>query len=101
MSGGEVDDMAARTDRIEARVEPDRAERIRFASTLLHQSTSSFVVDAATDRAERVIADHAYTAVPSDYFDKLLAALDEPARPVPALVRAVAEVAENPAFKRA
>lgn len=92
--------MATRTDRVEARVEPERAERIRFASTLLHQSMSSFMVDAAADRAEQVIADHAYTAVPSDYFDKLLAALDEPAQPIPALARAVAEVAENPAFKR-
>jgi uncharacterized protein (DUF1778 family) len=78
-----------RTDRIEARVEPARAERIRYAADLAHTSMSAFVVDAAVEKAERVIAEHRETVVPSDFFDSLLAALDETTS-VPALRKAAA-----------
>lgn len=76
-----------RTDRIEARVEPERAERIRYAADLARTSMSAFVVDAAAEKAERIIAEHRETAVPSDFFDSLLAALDE-AKVVPSLGKA-------------
>lgn len=89
-----------RTDRVEARIDPDSAARIRFASDLTHQSMSGFMVAAAVERAEYVIAEHAYTTVPSDYFDKLLAALDTPVEPMPALSRAVEFHRANPRFKR-
>lgn len=92
--------MGARTSRIEARVEPERADRIRYASRMLHTSVSAFVVDAATEKAERVIAEQTTTEVPSAYYDRLLAALDEPPRAVPMLVRAARRVAEAPAFER-
>lgn len=78
-----------RTDRIEARVESERAERIRYAAGLAHASMSAFVVDAAVEKAERVIAEHRETVVPFDFFDLLLAALDE-ATPNPALRKAAA-----------
>lgn len=81
--------MAERTDRIEARVEPERAERIRYAAALTHTSVSSFVVDAAVEKAEEVIGEERETIVPSDFFDSLLEALDEPPEVVPALKRAV------------
>lgn len=78
-----------RTDRIEARVAPERAQRIRFAADLSDTSMSAFVVDAASERAERVIAEHRETVLPSDFFDDVLAALDEPAPAVaPALAKA-------------
>ena len=77
--------MSTRIDRIEARVAPERADRIRQAAELAHQSVSSFVIDAAEERAERVILEHRETVVPSSFFDDLLAALDEPATAVPAL----------------
>jgi len=94
--------MTTRTERIEARVEPDRAERIRFASALMHTSLSGFMVDAASEKAERVIAETSYTMVPDDYFDNLLAALDEPAQqPIEALQAAAARVVKEPAFKQA
>lgn len=92
--------MAHRTDRIEARIEPDRAGRIRLASELLHTSVSSFMVEAAAEKAEEVIAEHAYTLVPDDYFNQLLAALDKPPAGVPKLVEAAAKVAAAPAFKQ-
>jgi len=93
--------MSTRTERIEARVEPDRAERIRFASSLSHTSVSGFMVDAASEKAEQVIAQASYTMVPSDYFDTLLAALDEPVEPIEALQAAAARVVEEPVFKQA
>lgn len=93
-------DMRERADRIEARVQPERAKRIRLASRLLQTSVSAFVVDAAAEKAEQVIAEHAYTSVPNKYFDRLLAALDEPPVPIPALVRAAERVRKRPAFRR-
>jgi uncharacterized protein (DUF1778 family) len=68
---------AMRADRIEARVEPERAKRIRYAAKLAHTSTSAFVVDAAAERAEQVIAEQRETVVPAQFFDSLLKALDE------------------------
>jgi uncharacterized protein (DUF1778 family) len=81
----------ARTARIELRAEPEREERIRFAAQLRHQSVSSFVLDAASDRAEEVIADSAVTLVPSAFFDELLAALDRPPKKNAALARRAAQ----------
>ncbi len=92
--------MATRTDRIEARIEPERAERIRFASQLVDESMSAFMVLAAADRAERMIAEHNYTDVDDNYFQRLLAALDEPAGEVLALADAARRVAEQTAFER-
>ena len=93
--------MAARTERIEARIDPDSAERIRYASALEQTSMSGFVVAAATEKAERVIAEHAYTLVPRDYFDRLLEVLDEAAAPMPELAAVVRRERDQPRFRRA
>ena len=93
--------MASRTERIEARIDPDSAERIRYASALEHTSLSGFMVAAAAEKAERVIAEHAYTLVPSDYFDRLLEILDQPAEPVPELAAVARREREQPRFQRA
>ena len=61
---------------------------------------SAFMVRAAADRAKQVIAEHAFTGVDDGYFERLLAALDEPASRVPALDDAAHQVAEQPAFER-
>jgi uncharacterized protein (DUF1778 family) len=92
--------MGTKTERIEARVDPDSAARIRHASELTHTSVSGFVVAAATEKAESVIAEHAYTLVPDQYFDRLLAALDGPVEPMPKLEAAAAKQRERPTFKR-
>ena len=93
--------MATRTERIEARIQPDQAERIRFASSLMHTSLSGFMVEAASEKAEQVIAEASYTIVPDDYFDNLLAALDEPVQPIQALQAAAVRAVKEPAFKQA
>lgn len=86
--------MAVRTRRIEARVEPERMERIRRAAELQHASISAFVVDAAEEKAEQVILEQHETFVPSRFFDELLAALDRPPVVVPALSRAAQRATE-------
>lgn len=83
--------MATRTERIEARVDPERASRIRCAAELAHASVSAFVVDAAVERAERILVEHHTTTVPSQFFDRLLAALDEP----PVVASSIEKAAER------
>jgi uncharacterized protein (DUF1778 family) len=86
--------MAVKTDRVEMRVSPEQRDRIERAAALSGASMSSFVVAAAVRRADEVISEHASTVVPVDYFDKLLAALNEPAEPSPRL-QAAARAAQK------
>lgn len=79
-----------RTARIEIRSEPEREERIRQAAGLVHQSVSSFMLDAASDRAEQVIVAARTTVVPDAFFSQLLAGLDEPVQANKALTERAA-----------
>jgi len=75
--------------RLEFRVRPETKAQIERAAALVDTPVSEFVRSAAEDRAERVMAEHeAHTRVPAEFFDELLAALDAPAEPSPALARA-------------
>ncbi|MDQ2836474.1 MAG: DUF1778 domain-containing protein [Actinomycetota bacterium] len=75
------------TARIELRVDPDVKSRIEQAATFGETSISSFVLTAAQERADEVIRQH--TVVPADFFDALIAELDEPATVNDAVTRAV------------
>jgi len=86
--------MASRSERVEARLSPEDRERIERAARFEGRSLSSFIVDAAIDRAEQVLAESTVTVVPADYFDQLVAALDEPDR-APRLARAVARASQD------
>lgn len=79
--------MAVKTDRLEARLSPDERKRIEQAASASGVSVSAFMVGAAVDRADEIIAAATTTVVPADYFDSLLAALDEP-EPAPRLAGA-------------
>jgi uncharacterized protein (DUF1778 family) len=70
--------VGSRTARIELRADPEREQRIRYAAELAHQSVSAFVLEAAAQRAEAVIAASSATVGPSDWFDALWSALDAP-----------------------
>lgn len=70
--------MAVKTDRLEARLSPDERARIERAASTSGMSVSAFLVGAAVDRADEVIAATTTTLVPAEYFDALVAALDEP-----------------------
>jgi len=80
--------MATRTERIEARVAPRDRARIDKAAALEGQSVSAFMVTAAAEKADEVIAARTTSVVPTDYFDHLLAAIDR-ADGAPRLARAV------------
>lgn len=79
--------MATKTERVEARLSSAQREMIDRAAAFEGQSMSSFIVAAAAEKAEQVIAAQTTTAVPSEYFDRLLAAIDQ-AEPAPRLKRA-------------
>ena len=83
--------MATRTSRLELRADPERERRIRFAAELNRQSVSAFVLDAAGEKAERVIAASTATSVPSEFFDKLWEALEAPPAPNEPLRRRAGE----------
>lgn len=79
--------MPTRTERIEARIAPRDRARIDRAAALEGQSVSAFMVTAAAEKADHVIAARTTTGVPGDYFDRLLEAIDRAAR-APRLGRA-------------
>ncbi|HZL06487.1 MAG TPA: DUF1778 domain-containing protein [Coriobacteriia bacterium] len=62
---------------------------IARAARLLNASVSSFVVGAALEKAETVVARADRTIMPAAQFDEMIAALDDPA-PVPELVALIA-----------
>jgi uncharacterized protein (DUF1778 family) len=68
--------------RFEFRLRAEAKRRIEQAAELVHESTSDFARTAAEERADRVLQEHYMaTVVPADFFDQLLDALDQPARP--------------------
>lgn len=59
--------------------------RLRLAADLSHTKMSTFVLGAAEEKADKVIAEHATTWVPADFFDTFYGSLDAPVRPNPDL----------------
>lgn len=86
--------MSTRSERIEARLSADERARIERAARFEGRSLSSFIVEAAVERADQILAEPTVTVVPADYFDRLVAALDEPG-PAPRLGRAADHVRRN------
>jgi uncharacterized protein (DUF1778 family) len=78
---------ASRTERIELRAQPARARRIRQAARLRGQSLSAFMLEAATQSAEEVIASATTTPVSPRFFDELWAALGTLPNPNASLVK--------------
>jgi uncharacterized protein (DUF1778 family) len=78
-----------KTARIELRAEPEQEEHIRAAAHLAHQSLSAFTLTAAVERADAVRATWSTTTVSSEFFDQLLAALDQPPQGNEALAEVV------------
>ncbi|HVR79940.1 MAG TPA: DUF1778 domain-containing protein [Acidimicrobiia bacterium] len=86
--------MAVKTDRMEARVSPEERQQIERAAAVAGLSVSAFMVNAAVDRADKVMAEATTTTVPAGYFDALLEALDV-AEPAPRLARAAKDSARS------
>jgi uncharacterized protein (DUF1778 family) len=79
-------------DRLEFRVQPELKTRIQHAADLLQVPVSDFVRSAAELQADHVLREHAATVVAPDFFDAIVAALDDPPEPSPALARAARRV---------
>ena len=90
--------MAIKTGRVEVRVSAEARRRIADAAQLSGESLSSFMVAASVDKAERVIAETAVTLVPSDYFDRLVAAIDRAER-MPLLAEAAKRARKRPRIR--
>jgi uncharacterized protein (DUF1778 family) len=78
----------AATSRLEFRIRPESRQTIQQAAALLALPVGDFVRTAAEERAEEVIREQGATAVPADFFNALLDALDQPPQPNAALRRA-------------
>jgi uncharacterized protein (DUF1778 family) len=83
----ERDAMAAKAERVEARLTPVQRRQIEQAAALSGESVSGFMVLAALERAESVVVERATTVVAAEYFDQLVASLDQPDE-APRLARA-------------
>ncbi len=75
----------AKTARIEVRTDAEREALLKRAAGLTNQTLTNFILEAAEERALRVVAEANTTVVPAEYFDELLAALERPPTPNPAL----------------
>jgi uncharacterized protein (DUF1778 family) len=70
---------------INMRTTTEHKERIRHAAELRHTSLSQFILDAAINRADEVIAEQQVTVLPAAFFDEFYNSLSRPAEAIPAL----------------
>jgi uncharacterized protein (DUF1778 family) len=78
---------------INMRTDAERKRRLQMAADLAHESLTSFVLAAADDRAERVIADSRTTALPADFFDDFFDSLAP--EPTQAVIHAAARLRQT------
>lgn len=76
----------ATAGRLNFRVPVELENRLRSAAETTSQTLTEFVLGAAQERADEVLANR--TTVPADYFDRLIMALDEPVTAMPTLRKA-------------
>ncbi|KXP01063.1 DUF1778 domain-containing protein [Tsukamurella pseudospumae] len=67
---------AAKTRRLEVRVDEETVARINRAASIVAEPASEFLRKAALSRAEEVLRDALTTSMPADQFDELLSGLD-------------------------
>ena len=76
--------------RIEARADAPTLAVIAEAAALANESLSAFVVSAAVDRAEKLIARADRTFMPAEQFDAMISSLNDDS-PIPELSRLFAK----------
>jgi uncharacterized protein (DUF1778 family) len=76
----------ARRHRLEVRVTAEQDALIRQAADLEDTTVTAFVLDTVTTRARKVIKQNQDLILSNDAFDRFIAELDKPAKPVPELV---------------
>jgi len=69
----------ARTHRLDARSDEETHALVQEAATIAGETVSTFVVTAARDRAEKIVARADRTIMPAEQFDAMVAALGDEA----------------------
>jgi uncharacterized protein (DUF1778 family) len=75
---------------INMRTDAERKRRLQAAADISHESLTAFVLSAADEKAERVIAEARTTPLPADFFDDFFDSLAP--EPTPALADAAARL---------
>ncbi|MDR0960421.1 MAG: DUF1778 domain-containing protein [Propionibacteriaceae bacterium] len=75
--------------RFEARIDPESDEIISRAAASTGESKSAFIIRAARQAADKLLARQDVTIMPEEQFDAMMAALDQP-QSVPVLERVAA-----------
>lgn len=76
---------SVKSHRLNVRVEPADDALFRRAAETAGQSLSSFVIESARERSERVLADRTRFVLDDEQWDAFCAALDRPAEVIPAV----------------
>jgi uncharacterized protein (DUF1778 family)/predicted N-acetyltransferase YhbS len=82
-------DVSTVAGRLNFRIPPGAEGRLRSAAEANHQTLTDFVLGAAEARAEEILASR--TLVASDYFDRLVDAMDAPPTSIPELAKAAGQ----------
>ena len=85
--------MSTSVETINMRTDAERKRRLQMAADLTHESLTSFVLSAADERAERVIADNRTTTLPADFFDAFFDSMAP--EPAAALIDAASRVSRT------
>jgi uncharacterized protein (DUF1778 family) len=75
-----------KTRRVHLRVAASDDELFRSAAAATHESLSEFLAESGRERAERVLADRTRFVLSRAQWRAFTAALDRPAREIPAVV---------------
>lgn len=82
--------MSTPAETINMRTDADRKRRLQMAADLTHESLTSFVLSAADERADRVIADSRTTTLSAGFFDAFFNSIAP--KPTPALTDAASRL---------
>ena len=71
-----------KVDRLELRLEPDKRKLLDRAAEAAGVSTSAFVLEHATEAAQRALADRTLFVLPPDRWNAFVELLDRPEQPM-------------------
>lgn len=74
-----------KVDRLELRLEPDKRKLLDRAAEAAGVSTSAFVLEHATEAAQRALADRTLFVLPPDRWNTFVELLDRPEQPMEGL----------------
>lgn len=74
-----------KVDRLELRLEPEKRKLLDRAAEAAGVSTSAFVLEHATEAAQRALADRTLFVLPPDRWNAFVELLDRPEQPMEGL----------------